>query len=60
MTLEEAQAKIQNEVYAATLILEKLEVAGLVTGNGHHMRQKVAAFASEMVKERWTGPRENS
>lgn len=56
MTKEAAVNRISNLVYEATALFERLEGAGLVRGNGHHMRQKVAAFAQEMVEERWKGP----
>lgn len=53
MTLSEAQIRIQVNVYKATAIFEVLEGDGLVTGNGHHMRQQIAKAASDLVAERW-------
>jgi hypothetical protein len=53
MTMKEAEAKISNDVYKATLLIEQLEGAGLILGDGHHMRQAVAAFAANLVRERW-------
>lgn len=53
MTLQEAVAEIGNAVYAATDLYERLEGAGLINGNGHHMRQKVADFAQELLRQRW-------
>lgn len=54
MDFETAQAQIENAVYEATRFLEELEHAGKIQGNGHHARQKVAEFAAEELKSRWT------
>lgn len=56
MTLEQAAARISNEVYNATALVEQLEGAGLIRGNGHHIRQKMAAMCEELFRERWNGP----
>ena len=53
LDLELAKAEMRNRVYEAAILFERLENAGKVRGNGHHMAQKVAAFAVEMVAERW-------
>lgn len=58
MTVDEAAAKISNEVYKATAMFERLEMQGLVIGNGHHMQQRVAEFAASLVRERWAPPKE--
>jgi hypothetical protein len=58
MTKEAAVARIGNLVYEATALFERLEGADLVWGNGHHARQKIAAFAQHMIAERWRGPTE--
>lgn len=55
--LAAAEAELSNAIYAAARLLEDLEHAGLVHGNGHHMRQAVAESAVELLRERWTGPR---
>jgi hypothetical protein len=52
-TLDEVVARVSTEVYKTTQFFEALETAGLIDGNGHHMRQKVAAFAADLVRERW-------
>lgn len=57
-TVEQAAAKVSNEVYKATSAFEDLEAQGLVIGNGHHMRQRVAEFAASLVRERWSPPKE--
>lgn len=49
----DACADLSNEVYKSTQLYETLEYKGLVYGNGHHMRQKVAEFAVNLLKERW-------
>jgi acetoin utilization deacetylase AcuC-like enzyme len=53
MTVEQASAEISKAVYAATAIMEKLEAAGHLKGNGHHARQKLATAAAEDLKSRW-------
>lgn len=53
MTKEEAQARIQTEVYKATALFERLEMDKRILGNGHHIRQKIAEFAASLVAERW-------
>jgi len=53
LTLEQAEAMLMNSVYAAGSILESLEYAGKIIGNGHHARQKVAAMAVEELRRRW-------
>lgn len=53
MTFEQAAAEISKAVYAATGIFEKLEGEGLISGNGHHARQKIAHAAVEDLRARW-------
>ena len=53
MGLKDAQAEIGNRVYAACLLYEELEGVKLIHGNGHHMAQKVAAFAAELMAAQW-------
>ena len=60
MDLESARAEICNRVYEAAILFERFENAGKVHGNGHHMAQKVAAFAEAMMAERWIAPFERS
>lgn len=55
MSLEEAQRQLGNQIYAAAALIEKLEQAGKVSGNGHHARQKIAQFAGEDLAKRWKG-----
>lgn len=57
MNLGQAEATIENAVYAAALLFESLENAGQIRGNGHHMAQSVAAFASALLRERWIANR---
>jgi len=59
MTLEDACARISASVYQATAIFERLEAAGLVIGNGHHARQKVAEMAVAELRERWRAKRDS-
>lgn len=53
MTWREAEAELSNLVYSATFLIERLEYAGKVRGNGHHVRQEIVEFATEKLKERW-------
>ncbi len=55
--LASAEVALSNAVYAASRQLEDFEHAGLVNGNGHHMRQTVVQAALELLRERWIGPR---
>lgn len=48
-----ASAKLSNAVYLACRLLEDLQVFGRLRGNGHHMRQAVAEFAANLLRERW-------
>lgn len=34
-------------------MIEAMEQMGLLDGNGHHMRQQVAEFAEQLVRDRW-------
>ena len=62
MSLEEAEVLLSNAVYDAANIVERLEHAdtkpgmfysGKVSGNGHHVRQEIAAGAVKVLRERW-------
>ena len=53
--LAAANAEIESTIYAASGLFEDLEHKGLVRGNGHHIRQRVAAFAAGLMAERWKG-----
>lgn len=55
MTLEQAEAEAGNAIYLAALVFERLELAGKVRGNGHHMAQDLAERAKALVRERWIG-----
>jgi len=53
MDLETAQVEIEQAVYNAALLFERLEGVKKVHGNGHHMAQRIAAQAKELLVERW-------
>lgn len=53
VTLKQAKAEIANSVYAATWLFELLEVSQKIKGNGHLIRQRVSAFAAQLMQERW-------
>lgn len=54
--LPEAERQLRNAIYEASRIFETLERAGLIKGNGHHARQKLAQKAVDDLRERWIGP----
>lgn len=54
---DDAMSLVSNQVYAATALLEQLEAAGLLSGNGHHVRQKIAQVAADEVNARWITPK---
>lgn len=58
MTLEEAQHLIEQRVYDATALIENLENAGKVFGNGHHARQNLARMAKSELTTRWKNKEE--
>jgi hypothetical protein len=53
MTLEGAKTHLGNLVYQAAIFYERLENAGKLHGNGHHMAQNISAKAQELLEERW-------
>lgn len=53
MTLDEAKTELSNAVYAAALLIERLENAGKVNGNGHHAAQHIAKLACDELESRW-------
>lgn len=50
---EELEIELNNNVYLACQLIEKLENAGRIIGNGHHIRQNIAKFAQDTLKSRW-------
>ena len=54
MTLEEAKTELSSAVYTATALIEQLEGAKLINGNGHHHRQEIARFATELLVKMWS------
>lgn len=53
MDKESLAAELSNRVYDAALLLEQMEGAGLIGGNGHHKAQRVAAYAVQQMNEAW-------
>ena len=53
MTKEDAKRLLSISVYQATSLIEKLEGAGKIRGNGHHARQKIATYVEEEIGGRW-------
>lgn len=60
MTLADARTELSNAVYMSTELLERLEGAGLVSTNAHHLRQEVARLAVDLLERFWTGPDKSS
>ena len=56
MTLKEAMNEVSNEVYLGSAIVEELEHAGKIFGNGHHIRQAIAKFAEDYIRAQWIMP----
>ena len=50
---DEIEAFVGNVIYYTSLIFEKLEDAGRIRGNGHHIAQKISSYAQEQLKEHW-------
>lgn len=53
LDMKSAMNEISNAVYQASKIIEQLEGAGKVLGNGHHARQNIAKFAADEIMKRW-------
>jgi hypothetical protein len=53
MDLATAETEVSNAVYEATRLIESLEHAGKLRGNGHHARQACAVFATQEIRARW-------
>ena len=50
---EDMARDIESAVLDATQVIETLEAAGLIVGNGWHIRQDIAKYAKDKVLERW-------
>jgi hypothetical protein len=53
LSCEDAEAAITTAVYEATRLIETLEHAGRLSGNGHHARQKLAELSRQELASRW-------
>lgn len=54
MNREEAESWAEGLMYAtAQRIFENLEHAGRLDGSGHHLAQRFATSARDIVRERW-------
>ena len=56
MSDDEAVRRIENSVYEATALFERMEGAGRFEGNGHHARQKAAAAIAQEMRNRLRPP----
>ena len=53
LTKDEARQLVATAVYDATKIIERLQSAGKLSGNGHHARQQLAEHAADELASRW-------
>ena len=53
LSREDAETAISAAVYEATRLIETLEHAGRLSGNGHHARQKLAELSRQELASRW-------
>jgi len=53
LTKREAILMVEVAVYQATAMVEQLELAGKISGNGHHARQAIASAAGAEFALRW-------
>ena len=53
MERDAIRAELTNRVYNAAIFLEQLEVAGLISGNGHHKAQRIAQTAVDEMNKAW-------
>jgi len=53
MEKEEIKKYLGNYFYYHALIFERLEGAGLIKGNGHHIAQHFADLAQNELIDRW-------
>jgi hypothetical protein len=53
LTQEQAAALVEQAAYKACHLFERLEAAGKVRGNGHHLMQQIATEAGKLMRERW-------
>lgn len=57
MPLEKAKTELSNRIYDTARIIELLGGKGKVRGNGHHIRQNIAAYAENLLEEKWRDKR---
>jgi hypothetical protein len=53
LTVDQAANLSSNAVYSVCHLYERLEGAGKIHGNGHHMQQKIAAAAEILLRDQW-------
>jgi hypothetical protein len=46
--------EVMKNIYEAAELLEQAQDAGLLFGNGHHMRQAVSHSAKKIIKKQWS------
>jgi hypothetical protein len=60
LSLEEIQNLVANHIYKAALVFERLENAGKIKGNGHHIAQTYGEEAKMTIINRWINDSQNS
>lgn len=53
MDRESLESELSSRVYKAALLLEQMEDAGFISGNGHHKAQRVADYAVLQMDQAW-------
>lgn len=53
MTFSEAETALSNSIYEASALIERLQYAGKISGNGHHARQAIVKHAVAELFMRW-------
>jgi hypothetical protein len=51
---ERIEHEMVNLTYQFGCLFEKLENAGMIIGNGHHMAQALSQHVKEVLAQRWT------
>lgn len=53
LSKKQAIKELHDAVYNASQLIETLEGAGKIRGNGHHVRQELSAMAAKLLGDRW-------
>ena len=53
MDYNSIKTEMENRLYAAAIMFEHLKGSQRISGNGHHMAQRVVRFCVDLLDERW-------